>query len=93
MTLTERCNRIYTLFEQLEESNGKLFKEEIVQNWRKNNPDLNDELDFCFEVLAGKHKLGYTYQIKIEDSRLVADFEGSTIKQFVEFLKYQKRIM
>ena len=87
MTLTERCNKIGDLFEQLEEISGKLLKEEIVQDFRNANPELNNDLDFCFEVLAGKHKLGYTYQLKIEDSRLIADFEGSTIKQFVEFLK------
>lgn len=87
MTLTERCNKIGDLFEQLEEISGKLLKEEIVQNWREDNPELNDDLDFCFEVLAGKHKLGYTYEPNIEGYRLVADFEGSTIKQFVEFLK------
>ena len=87
MTLTERCNKIGDLFEQLEEISGKLLKEELVQNWRKDNPELEEDLDFCFEVLAGKHKLGYTYQSNIDDERLVADFEGSTIKQFVEFLK------
>ena len=85
MTLTERCNKIGDLFEQLEEISGKLLKEEIVQDWRKDNPELNEDLDYCFEVLAGKHKLVYTYSGSITDDRLVADFEGSSIKQFVEF--------
>ena len=87
MTLTERCNKIGDLFEQLEEISGKLLKEELVQNWRKDNPELEEDLDFCFEVLAGKHKLGYTYQSNIDDEQLVADLKSYTIKQFVEFLK------
>ena len=87
MNLEERCRQIGTLFHRLEATAGKILKEDLVQEWRISHPELNDDLDFCFEVLAGKHKLGYTYNGHLEDNRLVADFSGSTIKQFVEFLK------
>lgn len=58
-----RCRFINDLFKLLESVSGRLDKENIVNNFRIKYPKLNKDLDFCFEVLAGKHKLGYTHII------------------------------
>ena len=57
-------------------------KEIIVNNFKIKHPKLEKDLDFCFEILAGKHKLGYTlYTTKFWEYH--QDFENiKTIKQF-----------
>lgn len=71
MTILERVNKIGHLFSKMDGLNASSYQIAEVANFRKVNPELNDDLDFCFEVLAGKHKLGYTlksvstpYQLK-----------------------------
>ena len=83
MNLIQRCEKLGLFFENLEATNGKLIKESIVKEFRDNNIELEDDLNFCFEVLAGKHKIGYTYNAYIDDIRLVADFTNSTVREFV----------
>ena len=52
--------------------------------------DIKADLDFCFEVLAGKHKLGYTYNsyvAKTYEPEHMYTFEESSIREFVNSLK------
>lgn len=60
MTLTERCKKIEKLFNFMNDGCTGNYKKDLVEKFRKENPELNSDLDFCFEVLAGKVKLGYT---------------------------------
>jgi DNA ligase-1 len=69
----------------MESNNSRLYKEQIVNDIRTRYPKIAEDLDFCFEVLAGKHKLGYTYSYctnKVEDN-LSEQYADYTIKQFV----------
>ena len=84
MTLTERCEKINELFRVLEVVSGKLIKEALVNKFRTDYPELNDDLDYCFEVLAGKHKLGYTLRYSISTNEHINNY---SIKQVVEHLK------
>ena len=61
--LENNCNKIRILFEQLIQTPGRNDKQDLVEAFRSMvNDDIKADLDFCFEVLAGKHKLGYTYR-------------------------------
>ena len=59
--LEKRCKVINNLFVMLEHTNSRLDKETLINEFRAKFPKLESDLDFCFEVLAGKHKVGYTY--------------------------------
>lgn len=88
MTLTERCNLIEELFDDM--NDGHACGDKILQVvlFRKRHPELNSDLDFCFEVLAGKHKLGYTVYNAYQDFPYKGETANLTIKEFYErFLK------
>lgn len=85
--LVNRCKLLNTYFTLLESNNSRLYKEQIVNNIKTRYPKIAEDLDFCFEVLAGKHKLGYTYQLDKNTPDLSETYEDYTIKQFVEELK------
>lgn len=86
-----RCIVINKLFEDLQITNSRIEKQYIVTKFRNKYPSLNSDLDFCFEVLAGNHKLGYTYGNIIGNIKngfgAYSKYENLTIKEFVELLK------
>lgn len=90
--LENNCNKIRILFEQLMQTPGRNDKEELVEAFRRIvDDDIKVDLDFCFEVLAGKHKLGYTYRsypnyTNFHDS-LSKTYSDYNIRAFVEVLK------
>ncbi len=62
MRLIEQCKAIEELFKTLEITSGRSDKDVEVEYFKQvSHPELVKELDFCFEVLAGKYKLGFTY--------------------------------
>lgn len=60
MDLKERCRIIQELFDEMDGEQASNWQKQLVAEFREANPDLNKDLDFCFEVLAGKHKMGIT---------------------------------
>lgn len=84
-----RCALMNRFFNQLMREPSRLGKEAIVDKFRKCHPKMEKDLDYCFEVLAGKHKLGYTYIITSEDTPASKSYEDYTIRRFYdEVLKY-----
>lgn len=69
-TLNERMHLISKLFGQLESNPSRLDKIYLIEKFKKDNPLLVRDLEFCFEVLAGLHKIGFT--LNIDDSKDVA---------------------
>ena len=61
--LEEACVAINELFEKMEATNIRAIKIALVDEFRERHPDLNSDLDYCFEVLDGQHKIGYTYVV------------------------------
>lgn len=59
-SLIRSCELISGLFEEMHGVNASSWQGQIVNAFRVGAPDLVEDLDFCFEVLAGKHKLGFT---------------------------------
>lgn len=85
-----RCVVLSRLFNDLMATNSRTDKELIVKHFREKFPKMNTDLDFCFEVLAGYHKLGYTYVACEHLGRCANDYsknENITIKHMVEILK------
>ena len=89
--LENNCNKIRILFEQLMQTPGRNDKQDLVEAFRSMvDDDIKADLDFCFEVLAGKHKLGYTYNsyvAKTYEPEHMYAFEESSIREFVNGLK------
>lgn len=78
-----RCKIINDFFINLKDSNSRLIKEAKVTKFKAKYPNLNKDLEFCFEVLAGKHKLGYTYCFYGDNYVALEDCANYTIKKFV----------
>ena len=82
--LHNNCRNINILFEQLMQTPGRNDKANLVDAFRDMvSAELREDLDFCFEVLAGKHKLGYTYIITSNMGTATYEYEDYTIKEFV----------
>lgn len=79
-----RCHLLHKLFNSLTVESSRTGKEVIVQQFRDKYPKMEKDLDYCFEVLAGKHKLGYTYVIYREDLEISKQYENYTIRRFCE---------
>ena len=82
MNLIERCSKINTLFVMLQSVGGRIAKEDLIRHFRQENSEANEDLDFCFEVLAGKHKLGYTFIVSKLPTPRPTSFNNMTIKEF-----------
>ena len=80
-----RVNEIKNLFNLLVCTDSRTLKESLVKDFKSKHPDLVEDLDFCFEVLAGKHKLGYTY-VNMLNQDNNDEFKDYTIKAFVELV-------
>lgn len=88
--LVLRCKVLSDLFNLLERTNGRIDKEELIIEFKILHPKLLKDLDFCFEVLAGKHKVGYTYNLVISDNKVYEQYKDYTVRKFYnEVLKAQ----
>jgi DNA ligase 1 len=66
--LDTACTYISTLFDGMHGQTASSWQHKVVESFKYNHPELVDDLDFCFEVLAGKHKLGFTLEnIAVDD--------------------------
>lgn len=79
-----RCKLVNKLFTQLQQESSRLSKETIINNFIQKYPKMHKDLDYCFEVLAGKHKLGYTYICQTESNASSEKYENYTIRKFFE---------
>lgn len=74
------------LFNELQSTNSRSDKECIVSYFKQKHPKMEKDLNYCFEVLAGKHKLGYTYGSSgswgLSDA--YEQYENCTIRGFIE---------
>lgn len=79
-----RCKLLHRLFNQLIREPSRTGKEIIVNEFRKKYHKMEKDLDYCFEVLAGKHKLGYTFVIYPDQAPISQKYEDYTIHSFYE---------
>lgn len=81
MTLEQRFNAFDSIIEDLQSTNSRVEKEQIISSIPN---ELKDDWQYILEILAGKHKLGYTY-----DTRYVANsiFDGEKEVTFKEYIQ------
>ena len=83
--LEKRCRLLERFFDKLGAISGRIDKELAVSEFRQKWPQLNKDLDYCFEVLAGKHKLGYRFTCAFNENILSTDkYKDYTIHKFVD---------
>jgi len=78
-----RIEMIQELFEEFDGRQASNFQVEKVRSLKIVFPELIEDLDFCFEVLAGKHKVGYSaYRVPEMAPGHEWNTEGYTIKEW-----------
>ena len=83
MTLTERFNCWRRLVVRLQSTNSIVEKRIILNDAPA---EMNDDIQYIFEVLAGQHKFGFTYSIIEHTDELPKEFETKTIKEYLSVL-------
>lgn len=86
MTLSERCNYFYSLFDDLQDTNSIIEKRYIINKipeW------LTEDFQYIVECLNGVHKFGYTYPEYITVPEWFGDrrSENNTVKEVLQFLQ------
>ena len=81
MTLGERIDILTEVIFDLQNTSSRLEKEQIVNNIPL---ELKDDWQYILEILAGKHKLGYTYDEDIAPHRPQDSLAEITFKQYIE---------
>lgn len=84
--LEERVSRISTLFDTMNGTNASNWQIVQVQKFRMEYPELESDLNFSFEVLAGMHKLGVTLKL-LAERLLTTPYEADTIEQLIQMIK------
>lgn len=79
MTLGQRISIFESVFIDLQNTNSRLEKEQIISTIPA---ELQDDWQYILEILAGKHKLGYTYR-ELPDKRADNSYLNCTIKQYI----------
>lgn len=85
--LINRCKMINSMFNHLALISGRTDKEIYVDTYKKLHPKIVKDLDFCFEVLAGKYKLGYTFIITKDCGLDSENYKGLNIRSFYKKLQ------
>lgn len=79
MTLGQRISIFESVFIDLQNTNSRLEKERIISAIPA---ELQDDWQYILEILAGKHKLGYTYR-ELPDKIADNSYLNCTIKQYI----------
>ena len=85
--LEDRVSIIEELFDIMNGRNASSFQVELVAGFRRDFPELEEDLDFCFEVLAGKHKVGFTVYQSDNEYTHKFNYNANSIKDLVELIK------
>lgn len=84
MTLSERIDKFYTLFNNLLSTNSILEKRYYINKLDK---ELSDDFKYIVECLNGIHKFGFTYYNTKRYGLDKIDKENWTVRQLLEFLQ------
>ena len=81
MTIGQRLDILYDICLDLQNTNSRLEKERIISTI----PDeLKDDWQYILEILAGKHKLGYTYDEYCTPHRPQDSLAEITFRQYID---------
>lgn len=80
MILSERIEHLEKIFDDLQSTNSRIKKEQII---KAIPAELKEDFQYILEILAGKHKLGYTY--RMTRAELGADmYYEMTFKEYIQ---------
>lgn len=85
MTLTERFNCWRQLAERLQSTNSIVEKRMILKQAPE---EMNDDIQYIFEILAGQHKFGFTYYHQCVSEVVPDVVNNMTIKEYLSQLEY-----
>ncbi len=80
MTLGERIRYLQYTFTLLQSTNSINEKRDIIEYI---DPEVKDDFMYVVELLAGKHKIGYTYDSRCVELTAVGH-EEQTVRQYLE---------
>lgn len=84
MTLSQRINILEKTFDKLQTTSSIVLKRYIISQLLQ---ELDDDFMYALEILAGKHKIGYTYNGDIVFANMnvaiPAQYEGLTLRQYL----------
>lgn len=84
MDTRERLKELRTMCMQLEATPSRLDKQAIVARYKAQDKQLARDIDYMFEILAGRHPTGFTVSFSIEnEAPVLVNCEQS----LAEFLK------
>lgn len=88
MGLKTRIANVETLFNMMDGVQASNWQKEVVAEFREKHPEMDRDLDFCFEVLAGRHKLGYTMEDG-DGTRWKDSYDQMCIEEFYSLFRTQ----
>ena len=80
MTLNERISLLGYYCELLQSTNSIVEKREIIESIDKN---VKDDFDYIIEILAGKHKLGYTFTQSESLLLMPTTYQNYTFREYI----------
>lgn len=83
MKLQERVSKLQNVFDLLQATNSTSLKRQIIQ--LEITDELQDDFNYCLEVLAGKHMFGFKFIVCEGDVSSISDI--NTVRQYIEQLK------
>lgn len=84
-SLSNRVHIFETLFDAMHNVQASSWQIEVIEGFKRDFPDLIDDLEFCLEVLAGKHKIGFSLFETLSSDDYV--FQSQTIRDLVLEIK------
>lgn len=80
MNLTERLKYIDYVCDLLQDTNSLNEKRDIIANIE---PECKDDFEYILEILAGQHKIGYTYYLYTSYEVMPESYETLTFREYI----------
>ena len=84
MYTSERLKELRTMCMQLEATPSRLDKQAIVAKHKAVDKQLARDIDYMFEILAGKHPIGFTATFSIEKEAPALELCTQSLEEFLE---------
>lgn len=84
MYTSERLKELRTMCMQLEATPSRLDKQAIVAKHKAKDKQLARDIDYMFEILAGKHPIGFTASFSIEKEAPALEGCTQSLEEFLE---------
>lgn len=84
MDTSERLKELRTMCMQLEATPSRLDKQAIVAKYKAKDRQLARDIDYMFEILAGKHPIGFTASFSIEKEAPALKWCVQSLQEFLK---------